>query len=213
DEVPGKDNKKFINFLKNEYKIDWIETANIQKINDNKTIRAFNSENLIVFNLDNSKRAHSETYTYNESEVNNLSYLNSPYFARRYFNVKTTGQAQLFQDQTLVMVIPEKRYIYKFVRNNFSLTLNDEKTKVNLKTYDGRFNDEFDVKKENNKLNVYNKQSKLLTDLNVGDSVIIFSKNNIMVIVRSNPDVKIETLLELAKKQEAKILRILDIIK
>lgn len=198
DEVPGKDNEKFINFLKNEYKIDWIETAKIEKSNDNKTIYASNRENFLTLNL---YKPGCLTCPGAQLEIND-KYQDS-------FNVITFAQG--------------KRYIYKIVRNSFSLTLNDEKTKVNLKTYDGRFNDEFDVKIEettlnilgetyHNTLNIY-KQSKLLTDLNVGDSVIMFSKNNIMVIIRSNPDVKIETLLELAKKQDAKISRILDMIK
>ena len=47
----------------------------------------------------------------------------------------------------------------------------------------------------------------------IGTSYIIFRKNNIIVLVMSTPDIRIETLLELAKKQEAKISRMLSVIK
>ncbi len=47
----------------------------------------------------------------------------------------------------------------------------------------------------------------------IGASYIIFRKNNIIVLLVSTPDIKIETFLELAKKQEAKISSILEMIK
>jgi hypothetical protein len=50
------------------------------------------------------------------------------------------------------------------------------------------------------------------TGLSVGESIIIFRKNNIIVVVMTKPDINIETLFELAKKQDAKISRILEMI-
>ena len=85
DEVPGNDSGRLIEFLKQNFGIDWIKTAKIEKIDDTKTIR----------------------------------------------------------------VSTEK--------NSISLRLNDEKTKINLKIDDGR-TDEFVVKKENDKLNIYSKE-------------------------------------------------------
>lgn len=200
DEVPGKENEKFKTFLKNEYKIDWIETAKIEKINDNNTIRATNQGNFLSIDL------------------------HEPQFVKSVAQLEINDEPRGgFDVMTETVVISPKRYVYKIIENNFSLILNDEKTKVTLKTYDGRFNDEFDVKNENNTLNIVGgetyhstlniyKQNKFLTNLMEGDSVIMFSKNNILVIIRSNPDVKIESLLELAKKQDEKISRILDMI-
>lgn len=45
-----------------------------------------------------------------------------------------------------------------------------------------------------------------------GTSYIIFNKNNIVVLVGSTPDIQVETLIKLAKRQEAKIVRILEVI-
>ena len=82
DEIPGNDDERIIEYLKDELKIEWAKTENIGKIDNGKTIIVSNKE------------------------------------------------------------------------NSLSLKLNDEKTKVNLKIDDGRV-DEFTVKKENGKLNLY----------------------------------------------------------
>ena len=82
DEIPGNDDERIIEYLKDELKIEWAKTENIGKIDDGKTIIVSNNE------------------------------------------------------------------------NSLSLKLNDEKTKVNLKIDDGRV-DEFTVKTENGKLNIY----------------------------------------------------------
>lgn len=82
DEIPGNDSVRLINFLKQNYSIDWVKTGKIEKIDDGKIIR----------------------------------------------------------------VSVEKNYL--------SLSLNNEKTKVDLKIDDGR-TDEFIVKTENGKLNIY----------------------------------------------------------
>ena len=82
DEIPGNDDERIIEFLKDELKIEWAKTENISKIDDGKTIIVSNKE------------------------------------------------------------------------KSLSLKINDEKTKVNLKIYDGRV-DEFTVKTENGKLNIY----------------------------------------------------------
>lgn len=52
-----------------------------------------------------------------------------------------------------------------------------------------------------------------ISGVSVGSSIIISRKNNIVVILDSKPDIKVETLFELAKKQDAKIDRILEMIK
>ena len=85
DEIPGNDDERIIEYLKDELKIEWAKTENISKIDDGKTIIVSNKEKSI------------------------------------------------------------------------SLKLNDEKTKINLKIDDVRA-DEFTVKTENGKLNIYEKR-------------------------------------------------------
>ena len=87
DEIPGKGDERFIEFLKDELKIEWVKTENISKIDDGRTIIVSNKE------------------------------------------------------------------------KSLSLKLNDDKTKVRLKIDDVRV-DEFTVKTENGKLNIYEKAIK-----------------------------------------------------
>jgi len=39
DTIPGTDDKKVKNFIKQDYSIDWVETAKIDKIENNKIIK------------------------------------------------------------------------------------------------------------------------------------------------------------------------------
>ncbi len=82
DNIPENDSVRLKEFLKLNYGIDWVRTANIEKIDDGKNLRVFTEKNSLL------------------------------------------------------------------------LRLNDEKNKVNLEIDDGR-TDEFTVKEENGKLNVY----------------------------------------------------------
>lgn len=47
DNVPGDDNEKLINFLKDEFDIDWAENAEISKSNDGTTINISKDENSV----------------------------------------------------------------------------------------------------------------------------------------------------------------------
>ena len=55
DEIPGNDSKRLIDFLKKNYSIDWLKTAKIEKIDDNKTIRASVEGNYLSISLNNEK--------------------------------------------------------------------------------------------------------------------------------------------------------------
>jgi len=55
DEIPGNDSKRLIDFLKKNYSIDWLKTAKIEKIDDNKTIRASVEGNYLSLSLNNEK--------------------------------------------------------------------------------------------------------------------------------------------------------------
>jgi hypothetical protein len=48
DHIPGNDNEKLINFLKDRFGINWAETANIEKIDNDKTI-SLNLESKFIF--------------------------------------------------------------------------------------------------------------------------------------------------------------------
>jgi hypothetical protein len=52
DDVPGNDSQKLISYLRNDLEIDWVNSSQIIKTNDNKTIRVFTSENSVDLTLD-----------------------------------------------------------------------------------------------------------------------------------------------------------------
>lgn len=54
DGIPGNDNGKLIEILKEDLDIDWVENAKIEKIDDN-TIRVYTEENSLSLKLNNEK--------------------------------------------------------------------------------------------------------------------------------------------------------------
>ncbi len=55
DEIPGKDNGKLIDFLKQSYHLDWLKTAKIQKTDENKIIKVFFENNYLSLSLNDEK--------------------------------------------------------------------------------------------------------------------------------------------------------------
>jgi hypothetical protein len=55
DEIPGNDSEKLKDFLKMEFRIDWVNTAKIEKINNDKTIKISNGQEFILLKLNNEK--------------------------------------------------------------------------------------------------------------------------------------------------------------
>lgn len=57
DKVPDDDseNKKFINFLTQNYGIDWVMTAEIEKIDEGNAIRAYTEDHSLSLRLNNEK--------------------------------------------------------------------------------------------------------------------------------------------------------------
>ena len=101
DKIPGSDNEKLIGFLKQNYGIDWVETAEIKKTADINTILVTNDN------------------------------------------------------------------------NSLSLKLSDDKTKVTLEINDGR-TDELGVRKEKDKLNIYN---NIIIEVNINSTFKIVKTN------------------------------------
>ncbi|VVB87591.1 S-layer protein [uncultured archaeon] len=56
DEIPGKDSGKLIEYLERMYfLLDWLKTAKIEKIENNRTIRVFTENNSILLKLNDDK--------------------------------------------------------------------------------------------------------------------------------------------------------------
>lgn len=55
NEIPGNDNEKLLKFLNQNFGIDWVKTATIEKIDDDKTLRVYYKQNSISLEFNNNK--------------------------------------------------------------------------------------------------------------------------------------------------------------
>lgn len=55
EDVPGKDSKRFMDFLKRGYGFDWVKKAEINKTDDGKMIRVSTEKNSLSLRLDDMK--------------------------------------------------------------------------------------------------------------------------------------------------------------
>ena len=55
DEIPGKDSGRLFEFIEQNFGIDWIKTANIEKIDDVRTIRVSTEKNSLSLRLNHEK--------------------------------------------------------------------------------------------------------------------------------------------------------------
>ena len=55
EEVPGDDSGRVLKFLKQEFNISWVETAKIEKIDNNRNIRVTAEKNYLSLGLNNEK--------------------------------------------------------------------------------------------------------------------------------------------------------------
>jgi hypothetical protein len=55
DAIPGNDNVRLIEFLIHKFGIDWVKTAKIEKIDNDKTIRVSTEKNFLSLSLNDAK--------------------------------------------------------------------------------------------------------------------------------------------------------------
>jgi len=76
DDVPGKDSKRLLKFLKDDLKIGWAENAKIKKSDDSKAISFTKESNTLTFKLNGEEKKAilelcvGETYEYILKEEN-----------------------------------------------------------------------------------------------------------------------------------------------
>lgn len=131
NDVPGNDTERFKKLLINEFDIDWLETAEIKKNDDNRTINAI-----------------GEKYLFSWDEIPGNDNKRLIGFLKKRYNIE-------WADNTNIEKIDGSKTIRVYFKNNFlSLNLNDDETNVILKIDNVRA-DEFIAKTENDKLNIY----------------------------------------------------------
>lgn len=55
DEVPGNDNKRLLEFLKQNFNIDWVEIAKVEKFEDGRTIKISAENDSVLLRLNDQK--------------------------------------------------------------------------------------------------------------------------------------------------------------
>jgi len=55
DEIPGKDDEKFIEYLMEYFRVGWVKKEQIEKIDNDMAIRVFTEENSLLLRLNNEK--------------------------------------------------------------------------------------------------------------------------------------------------------------
>ena len=55
DDIPGNDTRRLINILRNMFRVDWVETAIIEKIDDGMTIKVSTGNNSLLLKLNDDK--------------------------------------------------------------------------------------------------------------------------------------------------------------
>lgn len=55
DEIPGNDSERLTEFLNQSFNIDWVDSAKIEKIDNDKTIKVYRDTNYLSLNLNNGK--------------------------------------------------------------------------------------------------------------------------------------------------------------
>jgi DNA polymerase III delta prime subunit len=151
DEIPGNDNIKLIEYLKQNFGINWARKEKIDKKSDNKTIKISDENKSISFEL---KKEQEFLFSWNEIPGNDkfrLTELLAKNFGIYWVKTAEIGKSN---DGSTISVSKENNFL--------SLRLNKEKTKAILKIDDGR-TEEFIAKTENGKLNVYEKTKAILT--------------------------------------------------
>ncbi len=161
DEIPGTDDQRLIEFLKDELKIKWAKTENISKIDDDKTIIVSNKEKSISLKLNDEKTkvnlkiddgSFDEFIVKTENGKLNIYVSENYYFGfinllANKFDIewnKKSGIEKINND-TMRVFTPE---------NDLLLRLNDEKTEVSLIMGDVEI-DKFVAKNEKGNVNIY----------------------------------------------------------
>ncbi|TFH41112.1 MAG: DUF4352 domain-containing protein [ANME-2 cluster archaeon] len=156
DNVPGNESDKLIEHLKS-LEYDWVENAQITKTNE---------------------------YLFCWDEV--LVEISKSYFDFFYFSdfLQKYGSDEL--RGAIIKKSDDNRTINVFDENqSLSLKLNYDKTRMILTRADGE-NEEFLVKMEDGKLNVYGDENKTIR--------VYDDENSLMIILRSNTGAFLETL-------------------
>jgi uncharacterized protein with GYD domain len=167
--VPGDNDEKLRNFLKDVFDIDWAKNAEICKFNGGMTISITQDENSAEIMMDATKEkailnfSDGRTYELKVRPENDKLYIYSDYlfswdsvpgddeekfkgFLRDDFDIDWTENAEICNDGMTISITQDER--------SAEIIMGEKKEKAILKIRDGRTH-ELKVKTENGELNIY----------------------------------------------------------
>ncbi len=178
-EIPGKDEERFKKILEQKYDLDWVETAEIKKIGEDTTTGTFDEQNNDDSDSDSAETTKIDNF--NEGTTTGIDKIDDG-ATTEIINDKDndvsdsaeTTEIDNINEGTTTEIINDKNNddpdsaetteIDNINEGNIIeisgedhwliLTLNEEKTSVNLEIDDGT-TDEFTVKTVNDNLNIY----------------------------------------------------------
>ena len=148
----NKNYEELKNYLTSYYKVDWVEQVEIEEIIKNKTLKKSNEKNILTLKLNNEKNKLNleiyRGYLFSWDE-NNGNYDELKKYLTGKYKVDWIEQAEIKGiDKSKTLKISNDNKLIQ-------IKLNDNETKANL-IFDNGSTDEFNVIKENNKINIYN---------------------------------------------------------
>ena len=193
--IPGNDNVRLIEYLNRHFTIEWVKTAEIEKIDGGRTIKVSTGNKSLSLSLNDEKTKvnlkidDNRTYEFiakKENSMLNIYDTDIPSIKDRLSQIRILKKEYLFSWEIIpgngngrLLEILMQNFSIEWVKaakinknddgktirltngtNFLSLTLNNEKTNVNLEIDDGR-TDEFIVKTENSELNIYKKDKHI----------------------------------------------------
>jgi hypothetical protein len=175
NEIPGEDDHRLIKYLKNNFEMDWIETANIRN-SDHLKVSLLSWDEF--FSKENRKLIEFVTRNFNANWVRNANIDKSApdKDAIKIFNTKDCLSLKLNNDKSRIKatindtraedLIVNKENGKLMIRTRtirisdgehfLLIKLSNDETKVFLMIDDGRI-DEFIARNENGRLNIYNR--------------------------------------------------------
>ncbi|MFZ3167940.1 MAG: baseplate J/gp47 family protein [Candidatus Methanoperedens sp.] len=163
DEILEKDKDKVKQYLKNRFSMNWVEDAEIKQINK-YNIKLYSNDNCILFN----KYKLEETCLFSWDEVPGNDDKKFRDFLRQNYNIDWVITAQIEKIES------GKTIRVSSAEKSLSLRINDERSRVSLRTDHGR-TDEFIIRKLNGELNVY-EEAKVSLIINDGRTYKLLGK-------------------------------------
>ncbi|HYN45000.1 MAG TPA: hypothetical protein VER35_03290 [Candidatus Limnocylindrales bacterium] len=110
DDIPGNDTGRLIKILKNGFRIEWAETATIEKIDGGKTIKVFTEQNSLLLKLNDEKTRVNLTINDGRTDEFIARVNNSKVNIYKNIGVKAAQTGLFSRNRSITACIQQKLY-------------------------------------------------------------------------------------------------------